>query len=453
MLTNLQYLNFKSWQSTGDLDLAPITGFFGTNSSGKTSLLQALLLLKQTAESSDRNQILDFGGANKYVDLGSYEETIYQHQPLFELNFTLEWTLPEFLKIQDPENSRRILFEGNKMKFDVDIIQEKPRQVVTDNFSYVLDDHHFQMLRQRGNNGFKIIYEGKNQAFKFIKRQMRSWPLPSPVKFYGFPDQVKAYYQNAGFLTDFQLALEELFQSIYYLGPLREHPQRQYTWKGNEPEDMGRKGERAVDAILVSDSQGRKISRGKGKKQYLLGEYVAFWLSELGLISSFDIKEIKEGSGLFQVWVKKNEASSPVLITDVGFGVSQILPVITLCYYVPEGSIVLIEQPEIHLHPSVQAGLADVFIDAIKTRKIQILLESHSEHLLRRLQRRVAEEKIDESDIQLYFCEMTNGKSEIRSLELDEFGTIKNWPTDFFGDEFGEIAAINLAKLNRLKTQ
>lgn len=149
--------------------------------------------------------------------------------------------------------------------------------------------------------------------------------------------------------------------------------------------------------------------------------------------------------------MKKNEASTPVLITDVGFGVSQILPVITLCYYVPEGSILIIEQPEIHLHPKVQAGLADVFIDAIKTRKIQILLESHSEHLLRRLQRGVAEEKVDHADIQLYFCEMANGKSEIRSLEMDAFGGIRNWPKDFFGDEFGEIAAINLAKLNRLK--
>lgn len=451
MLTQLQYLNFKSWQSTGLLNLAPITGFFGTNSSGKTSLLQALLLLKQTAESSDRNQILDFGDSNKYVDLGSYEETIYQHQPVFDLNFKLEWVLQNRLKIEDPEDSRKILFEGIRMHFDVDIAQESRRQVVADNFSYQLGGHHFQMLKERASNGYKIVYEGPNKDFKFIKRQMRAWPLPPPVKFYGFPDQVKSYYQNAGFLTDLQLELERLLQSIYYLGPLREYPQRQYIWKGNEPEDMGRRGERAVDAILVSDSQGRKIARGKGKRSLLLGEYVAFWLRELGLISSFDIKEIKEGSGLFQVWVKKNDASTPVLITDVGFGVSQILPVITLCYYVPEGSILIIEQPEIHLHPKVQAGLADVFIDAVKTRKIQILLESHSEHLLRRLQRGVAEEKVHNSDIQLYFCEMANGKSEIKGLEMDAFGSIRNWPKEFFGDEFGEIAAINLAKLNRLK--
>jgi predicted ATPase len=73
--------------------------------------------------------------------------------------------------------------------------------------------------------------------------------------------------------------------------------------------------------------------------------------------------------------------------------------VLVLCYYVPEGSILILEQPEIHLHPSVQTGLADVFIDAVKTRKVQIILESHSEYLLRRLQRRIAEEKVSQEDM------------------------------------------------------
>jgi predicted ATPase len=116
------------------------------------------------------------------------------------------------------------------------------------------------------------------------------------------------------------------------------------------------------------------------------------------------------------------DARSPeVVITDVGFGVSQILPVITLCYYVPRGSILLIEQPEIHLHPKVQAGLADVFIDAIKTRDIQIILESHSEHLLRRLQRRMAEGAFESKSASLYFCETGTGESVLKKLDLDLF--------------------------------
>ena len=149
--------------------------------------------------------------------------------------------------------------------------------------------------------------------------------------------------------------------------------------------------------------------------------------------------------------VKKDSTASEVLITDVGFGVSQILPVLTLCYYVPEGSVVILEQPEIHLHPSVQAGLADVFVDAIKQRHIQIVLESHSEHLLQRLQRRIAEESLDVKDTALYFCAAHNGASSLTALDVDLFGNILNWPPGFFGDQFGEIAAMQKAVIARKK--
>jgi predicted ATPase len=171
------------------------------------------------------------------------------------------------------------------------------------------------------------------------------------------------------------------------------------------------------------------------------------------MIHDFKEEPITKESNLYRVWVKKTVNSANVLITDVGFGVSQILPVITICYYVPEGSTILMEQPEIHLHPSVQAGLADVFIDAVKTRKIQIILESHSEYLLKRLQRRIAEEQITSAAAALYFCDMTNGGSKMTELNLDLFGNITNWPDGFFGDDFGEMAAMTQAVMQRQKME
>ncbi len=137
-----------------------------------------------------------------------------------------------------------------------------------------------------------------------------------------------------------------------------------------------------VDALLASRQKGAYISPGYKRKKQTLEERVAHWLKELGLISDFKVQQIAEGNNLYAVRVQKTPSSADVLITDVGFGVSQILPVLVLCYYVPEGSVILLEQPEIHLHPSVQSGLADVFIDAVKNRNVQIIVESHSEHLL-----------------------------------------------------------------------
>ena len=92
-----------------------------------------------------------------------------------------------------------------------------------------------------------------------------------------------------------------------------------------------------------------------------------------------------------------------------------------------------------------------MFIDAIETRKVQIILESHSEYLLRRLQRRIAEEKLPKDAAALYFCDIVDGISRLTPLELDSFGNIENWPKDFFGDEFGEMAATTQAVIDRKK--
>ena len=146
------------------------------------------------------------------------------------------------------------------------------------------------------------------------------------------------------------------------------------------------------------------------------------------------------------------------LLTDVGFGISQVLPVVVQSFYAPVGSTVLLEQPELHLHPAVQKGLADFFISAAharedgQERQTQFIIESHSEHLLRRFQRRVAEGALRPEEIALYFCEVVDGAARIRELDLDLFGSIHNWPRDFFGDPMEDIAAQTEARLERERT-
>ena len=178
---------------------------------------------------------------------------------------------------------------------------------------------------------------------------------------------------------------------------------------------------------------------------------VAHWLRHLGLIRSFTVQEIAEGSNRWQAKVVTREGTSEVLLTDVGFGVSQVLPVITLLLYVPEGSTVLLEQPEIHLHPLAQANLADVLVYAATRRHVQIILESHSEHLLLRLQRRIAEEEISADNVKLYFCDIEHSSSVLTPLRLDLLGQIQNWPRNFMGNAFGETAAAERARLRRLR--
>ena len=102
MLTKLEFDNFKSWRRTGEIRLAPITALFGSNSSGKSSILQMLLLLKQTAESPDRNQVLNLGDDRSLVDLGTFQDVLFNHQLSRPLGIRMAWTLPRRLDIADP---------------------------------------------------------------------------------------------------------------------------------------------------------------------------------------------------------------------------------------------------------------------------------------------------------------------------------------------------------------
>jgi len=476
MFKQLRFQNFKSWQDTGNIKLSPITGFFGTNSSGKSAILQFLLMLKQTVESSDRQRVLHTGDEKTYVNLGTIYDIAYNHKIPSTIKFSLEWTLEKSIMILRRRTvngsanllfptkklrpfSTDVLYHINELKFSSEILLLKD-DLFVDNFCYSFNGDNKDICFEFKYVGDEVknIYQLETQGYKLdnpkisISNNENDFvpPFSPPLKNYIFPNEVQARFENADFLSEFALAYEGIFQQTYYLGPLREYPQRIYSWAGGTPQDVGNKGELVIPALLASRKLLDKVFHIR--RFISIEEKIAYWLKELNLIDSFRVAEMGENLQYYQVKVKRTANSSEVLITDVGFGVSQILPVLVLCYYAPEGSTLILEQPEIHLHPAVQSGLADVLIEVMKTRNLQIILESHSEHLLRRLQRRIAEQKdgLTNEDISLYFCSLnSDGSSKLTTLELDQFGNIANWPDNFFGDEMGDLFAMTEAAMKR----
>lgn len=441
MLTRLRLRNFKSWSDTGDIALRPITAIFGANSSGKTSLLQSLLLLRQTSESSDRAQVFHFGDRRTLVDLGDFGNVAHDHEPSAHIGIDLDWEADRSVVVRDWERTE--IAKSSDLGYTVTAGNGGNRSegVTVEEMAHRVGECRFGMRRNGG--GYELFREGTD--YRFLRRQGRPWPLPAPIRCYGFPAEVSAYYQNAEFLVDREYEFAKALSCIQYLGPLRAVPERRYFWTGAEPPDVGMAGESAVAALLAARKRGQVIARGRGRRRRSVEEHVAAWLRTLGLVHDFSIVTLSEIAHLYQVVVRKTSASAPVPLPDVGFGVSQILPVLVLCFYAPEGSTIILEHPEIHLHPEVQSGLADVLIDAHRHRRVQILVESHSEHLLRRLQLRIADETLSSDQVGLWFCRSSRNKTAIEALNLDQYGSITNWPEDFFGDQFGEVA--ELAKL------
>ena len=450
MITKISAQNIKSWRKLPEIELGSVTGLFGTNSSGKSTILQILLMLKQTKDSTDRSDVITFGGNNSYFNFATFDKVVHNHDDTKIVGWSIAWDSGGKLIIGDPEGHRsEPLFQGDEFEIQAEVYKRSTGEIATRQLTYRFDGHQFRLEARGSKETAYGLSISPVQRLRFRRTPGRAWDLPGPIRSYAFPDQTRTYFQNAGFLADLEYEYEDQLDHIFYLGPLRDFPKREYLWSGSRPLDVGSRGERTVDAILAARADGVPIGRGRGRPKFTVEEYVAYWLKELGLIHSFEVEEIAKGSRLYRVAVKKNSASPAVDITDVGFGVSQLLPILVLLYYIPEGSTVLLEQPEIHLHPSVQTGLADILIDASEVRGIQTIVESHSEHLLRRLQRRIAEKHVDVEDIKLYFCSNNRRESKIVELDIDIFGNIQNWPDGFFGDEYGEIIGMQEAILQR----
>ncbi len=421
MLKRLTLRSFKSWPEA-DVEFGQITRLFGTNLSGKSSLGQFLLLLKQTQESNDLAATLDLNA--RFVQLGAASDLIHggdeQRRIDFELRFDSEpsaavgWpkTLPRSkdLAIDGELELHRCAFRSRRL-------------------AYRVGEAEFTLRRtEDGGTGFELVADTPGR-FKFTRARGRP-PKPSgPVKTYRFPDSARTGCHNSDFLSSLELAFERQLDRLHYLGPLREHPQRDYLWAGSRPDDVGDMGEWTIAAIIAAQTADEKQNLGRNKRHRPFSHIVAHWLHELGLIDSFRVEEIAAGSNRWQAMVQTARGGAEVTLTDVGFGVSQVLPVIVLLDYVPEGSTVLLEQPEIHLHPLAQSGLADMIVHAATHRKVQIVLASYSEHLLLRLQRRIAEERINAGDVALHFCRMDDRASRIEALELDPLGNTAIGPT------------------------
>lgn len=444
MLRTLRFLNFKGWKDTGTIRMAPISLFFGANSSGKSSIGQFLMMLKQTVESPDRKAVFYPGGKNSAVQLGSYQEMVFHRDPENKIAFDYRWSLTEDLKFKDPLSGQ--IFSGDELDFsaEVELSDSTKNMLQVSEFKYRLLNKDTQSLSiDLSRKSDKREYAASAEQYFLVRKKMRAWALKDVVRFYGFPDEVVACYQNADFVQELNLAHERLFNSIFYLGPLRTKTERLYTWGGITPESVGFAGENTVAAILAA--RDRKISLGYRRPAKPLEEIIALKLKEMSLIEEFRVNPISEQRQEYEVKVRTKGSKDWVDLPDVGFGISQVLPVLVQCFYAPAGSIILMEQPEIHLHPNAQSALADVMIDVINSREngvdrnIQVIIETHSEHFLRRLQRRIAENIAPQEKVSAYFANISKTPATLEPLKIDIFGNVQNWPENFFGDEMIDI--------------
>ena len=267
MLRKMRIQNFKLWKDTGSIRMAPITLFFGANSSGKSSIGQFLMMLKQTVESPDRKAVFYPGGKNSAVQLGSFQEMVFHRDPENRISFEYQWDFKDTLKFKDPVSGQPYTGAALSFKAQVGLGDKVQHSLALNNLQYQLFENGQQTLSigMERHSEAKSDYKVDSEDYKLKKYRGRQWFPGAPVRFYGFPDEVVAYHQNADFVQEINLRHEKLFRSLFYLGPLRTKAERLYSWTGIEPEGVGYAGDNTVAAILAA--RNRKISLVKPMAQ------------------------------------------------------------------------------------------------------------------------------------------------------------------------------------------
>lgn len=441
----IRWKNFRGFRDTDWVRIAPLTIVIGANNSGKSSLLAPLLLMRQTIQSKDANTALVTRGDS--TDVGFYRDYAYRHDTNNEVEFGFQFhnhsrEEGEELKsvgTYPPGEFQSTFRHGSS---DQDLILKRYE---------VADLYGRQMIAiEQSDDGYLVDTSKIGELNEDEKAAVAN---ARPINFL-FSSSSALYYlskvgSNSGedhlelerasdafhkYLAVASYAYEDIrrqFANMYYVGPHREHPKRAYEYYGDEPRDVGKDGQHFAE-MLKRDDSGLLKSVNK-------------WIRRLQIGREIEVDELSQN--LFSVFLKSRSGKDRNNIADLGFGVSQILPVLVQLMAAREESLTIIKQPELHLNPKLQRGVADVFVDrAVSGRRVAI--ETHSEHILLRVRTLVAEGKIDPNEIAIYFVERWGFNSKVRTISVDEFGHIKpdEWPRDFMADKFNGALALASAQ-------
>ena len=410
-ITKLSVAGFKSIAKEASLDIKPLTLLAGANSSGKSSFMQPLLLLKQTlAASHDPELPLTLNGGNaKFTSVDQFLTKEKSSQQKFSI------------EIYSDIDSYKTVFGSNKCgeRLTVEHVEFKEFP--------------------RGKIAVIQVNMTKEEMLSAVKG---SWRFERAYKMRGTPDidQSKlCVARNRFFLeivekrgndsggysaillsTRHAPVIENIPYMIHVPG-LRGNPERAYPTTGTGPTFPGT-FEHYTASIIAN-------WKDDGRLNLLCNN-----LESIGLTSRVSAKRLNDAQ--IEVLVGRlpkngRGKSDMVNIADVGFGVSQTLPVLVALLVAKPGQLVYLEQPEIHLHPRAQRALAEILVEAAN-RGVKVVAETHSSLLLLSVQTLIAQQKIDKNNVALHWFQRDKtGMTEVTAAELDDAGRFGEWPVDF----------------------
>ena len=432
MIRRLSLTNYRAFERI-DIPLTKINLLFGPNNSGKSALLSAINLLSQTLDSGDRDVPLLLTG--KFEDLGTYKDIVYGNDTGRDIAFGLEFDMRRAADEEVPRQARiDITFHYRKQRREIVLssteLSAPPGEVLLK--TRVAKVSKSQLVERVGPK-FSGIKMGTSSSGTITLNHYVPSFMPSLGRRW-FPRTSRRYspYREIDFIL-YLIAgsLTEHLGSVEYIGPFRSQPQRTYTFSGETPSSVGVRGEKAVDILAADESR-------RGSKKHNIAQMISRWLQKSKIAEAIRILSLTDR--YFEIKLTHFETGEFENLADVGYGCSQILPILVAGYYLPTGSVLIVEQPEIHLHPRAEAEVG-TFLCEVAKRGVQLLIETHSEHLLLRLQSHVASGDLSPEDVNVFYLysDTEAEKKQCKRIPLGTDGFFKEeWPKGFFPERLQE---------------
>lgn len=507
MLKSISLENYKCFKDKIDIEIAPLTVLCGVNSSGKSSILKSLLMLKQSYENESNSHTLLLTG--EYVDNGSFDDVVY-HENKKDIPKDATFKISNTYLIRDTSNEygknpikrqdlvsfkelKRVFYQQKNIRnvkafeLSIDIEVLRPNETSSP-FEFYIESN----IIKNYNIDIKLLdISGEPidevQRYVYIRKDIENYKDPKCPGWFlscnGIPSakgnnvpqndypctcyfsglQITNLYANnmnrdtvstlPNLLSIFKIASFQT-DGLNFIAPLREQPIRRYSING-DINSVGISGEKTPILLAkefdntktdclppIFDSEMGKTYWNKEKNtfSYLISQWMNYL--SLGNITLVGNK------GLVEVNINEHN------IADVGFGVSQTLPILVQGLYMTKDQTLLLEQPEIHLHPEMQLQIAD-FLIALALNEKNIIVETHSDHIINRIVYQLVNDKTGKlkDTIKIMFIDKDADEPENRIIPINIEPTkgIVNAPHKFFSQFARETQKIIVAAVKNRK--
>lgn len=390
-LTKLGVENFKCFSKYQEIDLGRITLLTGANSSGKSSLMAAILVAMQSEMFPE-----EFVTNGELIELGSYYELVNNNDTNKDIKFQYEFLKRiHFNQILSTSKNSNVFIKS--LKLDDKDINLFTRDELLLKVAKLLERMN-QITDKQGKS--QITDEIKNYKEKTLSH---------------FED-----YANKKTLVGIgNNIFRFLLLNFTYIGSFRQPPSRGFLRTNAQNPKVEKDGSGYLEQLIKwQDDNAPQL------------EKLIKQLESLEL--AYHIETPHLGGGRYDLQVKTSKDGKAASLADVGFGISQFLPIMVADNQMSDSSTLIVSQPEIHLHPSIQSKFGEYLTNQVNSTEKSYIIETHSEYLLNRIRLAIVKGELKEEDVKVYYLENNTTDVEIHQLELTKTGKINNAPANFF---------------------